>query len=216
VLNLNKGALRLGLSATPSWLQSPYRASILEVIVGPVVEGPSVRELIERGVLAKPVIHFVHLPSLGCKGKSPTVCFSEKADEACEQLVKTLKGIELGPRFLVLVPTVKLGKCIAEKLGIPFAYSGNRQVLERVRGRGSAVATSQLIQMGYDDPSLTGLVIADVVANPWRLYQMLGRALRGGKKRVTIVDVCWNDYKEACEKRGEVHALLTADRSSHS
>jgi superfamily II DNA or RNA helicase len=64
-----------------------------------------------------------------------------------------------------------------------------------------------LIQEGYDDPNLTGIVIADPVSNPPRLKQMLGRVLRvsESKRTATVLDVCWRDWAKGCERRYKVY-----------
>jgi len=213
VLDANKKALRLGLSATPEWTNSLTRFSMLELLVGRVVEGPTTIDLIRRGVLSKLTYEMVDL-DVECRSDNPLACISQSQDEIV-RVVKEAVERHRGKKIAILVPLISLCKRIAEEIGIVCAYSENSDVLDELRkaDKGVYVATTPLIQMGYDDPKLEVLIIADVISNEHRLKQIIGRLLRKaeGKEVAKIVDICLKPFKEACEKRREVYESLRVE-----
>lgn len=210
VLDANKKALRLGLSATPEWVNSKTRFSMLELLVGKVIEGPSTSELITLGVLSRFDYEIIELDAK-CRPDSPIACISQIQDEIVK-VVKEVVEKYKGKKIAVLVPLIELCKRIAEELGTVCVYSETSDLLNQIRkaDRAVYVATTQLIQMGYDDPKLEVLVLADVVSNEYRLRQIIGRLLRRaeGKEVAKIVDICIKQFREACEKRKKVYEEL--------
>lgn len=218
VLDANKKALRLGLSATPEWLEKDYHIFPLTLLLGPIVEGPDPRKLIEMGKLAKFTVQWINIPSVGCKGLPPSSCLNEKKEEVARLIAAALRKERPwteNDKVLILVPTVGFGKELSKALGgVPVYFSKNKKkLMEEFKPaiRGIAIATSQLLQMGYDDPNLTVLVVADPVSRIERMKQMLGRLLRKPDNSMIVkkvVDICMEDYEKGCKNREWVYKQL--------
>jgi len=216
VLDANKRAVRLGLSATPEWVGSNLRFEALKVLFGPIVKGPETRELIEIGALSDvefvQVIAPIHeIEECVSEEKKPVAhCVGRYVDRVAEVVERVYEKYAKG-KTAVLVPLRALCKEVAERIGAECFTSENSSGLHSVREIKDLtyVATTPLVQQGWDDPLLETVIVADVISNPYRLRQLIGRVLRTHeeKEKARVVDICIFNEK-ACEKRREVYKKI--------
>lgn len=183
----NRGAYGLGLTATPVRSDNLPLGDVFDEIVCPI----SMRELIQRGLL---VPYELFAPRSKLKSRAlavrPVDAYLEKAK---------------GRKTIVFAANVADARRFAEDFndaGISAAVvTGETPTGERVRmlrafkdGVLSVICNVGVLTEGFDDPSVSCVILARSVGSVALYLQMLGRGLRispeTGKTNAILIDLC--------------------------
>jgi len=216
-------AYKVGLSATPQHLYSPWSAQLLLAHFGPVIVGledekidvGKAEEEVGKGVVFTKVNAFINtrdvskywrevldaLRKLDLKDKKVLVL--TKYIKGVEDFVKQAKEV-LGVTPLPITEDVKVRGGFWElgdiKEPAPCGASDAKE-LAKCMDKGMYVATVSKLGTGWNDPKLDVVVIAYPLlkrsSNVGNLIQIVGRSLRfaKGKEKKTVVLVCPMDDK---------------------
>jgi len=200
-----KAYYRLGFSATP------YRTDGTDILIyaatGPKIVDITASEMIKRGFLVPPRVHFYRVPR-NYKKKVPTdyqkvyTEFVVENQDRNDKIVKLTKYLaQKGERPIILVQRQQHGKLLEElllkeKLMARFIFgetrlSDRQYVLEQFEaGVIDVVIGSTILQEGIDIPCITALINASAGKSASAYYQKIGRAIRPHeeKTRAIIID----------------------------
>lgn len=192
-----------GLSGTP------YRDDgsdlLVSSILGEVIIEISASELISIGLLTEPVIKFKHVPfepiSLRTYGEvyKQYIVLNETRNSMILDEAKKL--ISKGYKTLVLFKTIEHGKILLEMfnnenincelLNGSDSLDRRNEVKARLeKGEIDCLIASTILDIGFDAPILSALVLAGSGKSKIRALQRIGRILRifPNKKRAAVVD----------------------------
>ena len=186
---------RFGFSATPKGNSGDEL--MMEGAIGPIIYSLAASPLVERGLLARPIVEFFEAPSPDIDYMSGWEWGNEdgiymtgivKNDARNRLIVKKVEEhVGEGRNVLVLVTRIEHGRVLADASGYEFVF-GDTDFKDRLSalqrlgrkdgGRGTALIASTILDEGVD---ITGI---DVVVNGAggescvRVAQALGRAIR--------------------------------------
>lgn len=230
-INLFVNAIKVGFTATPERLDKKGLGSSNDGIFDKIVQGPRVRELIDRGYLSKYKI--VAPPSdfeefLG-HVKSTTSDYSHQVIESAANksrivgdVVTNYQKFAPGTQAIVFAPTLEVGEKMEVqfmKAGIPAKFisslSGDLERFNAVNdfkfNKINVLLNVDLLDEGFDVPVVEGKRIVETVilARPTmslgKCLQQIGRALRPSpnKAHALIVDHVGNVKRHGlpCQNR---------------
>ncbi len=206
-MQIIKGAHNLesiyGLSGTP------YRDDgtdlIATGILGDKIIDINADRLIKAGVLVQPIIKFVSVPACYVKGTTYQQIYKEYVieNEIRNKLIveNTKKIVDKGYPTLVLFKNISHGEILLQMMldaGIKVEMLNGKDSIERReavkemidRGEINVLLASTILDIGFDAPVLSGLVLCGGGKSSIRALQRIGRVIRSfpGKKRAVIVD----------------------------
>lgn len=182
-----------GFSGTPFPSNKEEDTLPIQAILGEQLVDVSATELIEKGIIAKPIIKFVSVPKRhGMPEQYQTVykeyiVDNEERNNLIIENAKMLMEKKYTP--LILFKQINHGKIIAEKLkaeGIDFemlygndSLDKRREIKKRI-GDGSLklLLASTIFDMSVDIPQLNALVLAGSGKSSIRALQRIGRVIR--------------------------------------
>ena len=188
---------------------TPYRDDIdnlsIHSILGRQIINISASELIQKGILAQPIIKFVDVPPLGTTYPSYQGIYKNfivDNDVRNNLIVKEVESLlEKGYLTLVLYKQIRHGKKLYKMLnsvGIKTEVLSGDDSLERrtevkemlMDKKIQVILASTIFDLGVDIPALSGLVLCGGGKSSIRALQRIGRVIRGypGKKFAAIVD----------------------------
>ncbi len=188
---------------------TPYREDnadlLLEAVCGGIISEVTASELIQKGYLVKPKIHFINVPEY--KGKLPTKyqsiykAYIVENEVRNDKIIKAAeKLLESGRRVLILVKNIKHGQILMDELKdkyIVYFVKGNVDSDERNRIRQEflnnnidIIVASVVYDLGVNLPSLDGLILAGAGKSKGRALQRIGRVIRSypEKKDAIVID----------------------------
>lgn len=188
---------------------TPFRddGSDLQIngILGEQIINISASELIEKGLLATPIIKFVTVPKLHLTGSQYLSVYKEyivENDIRNNLIVDNIKEL-LNKKYtpLVLFKQVKHGNILLEKIlnmGIKCGMLYGNDSLDRrnevkqmlLDKEIDVILASTIFDLGLDLPELSGLVLCGSGKSSIRALQRIGRVLRmiPNKKYAAVVD----------------------------
>lgn len=197
---------RFGFSATPEGNSGDEM--MMEAALGPIIYQMQASPLVERGLLARPIVEFLTAPGPDIEYMSGYEWGNEEGiymtgivkNDARNRLIakKVREHVDAGRNVLVLVTRVEHGHILAELTGYEFVYGDtdfkDRLVaLSRLEGkndsRGTALVASTILDEGVDVRGLDVVVNAAGGESVVRTAQALGRAIR--PKNDTGASRCW-------------------------
>jgi superfamily II DNA or RNA helicase len=197
-----------GLSGTP--FREDNSDLLIEGILGPKLIDISASELIDKGVLAQPIIKFIEVPKEKISGPYQTIYKNYIIENHIRNnliLENTLKLIEKGYKVLVLFKNIKHGKILSnifKNNNIKYKIlSGNDSLDKRedvkkaiYNGEIDVILASTIFDIGVDIKCLSALVLAGGGKSYVKALQRIGRVIRSypGKKFAAIVDF-YDDIK---------------------
>jgi superfamily II DNA or RNA helicase len=213
-----------GFSGTP--FRDDGSDLLINGILGEQIINVSASELIDKGVLAKPLIKFVSVPKMSCSGQYLSVykdyiVENEIRNNLIIENTKSLIDKKYTP--LVLFKQIKHGEIIYQKLldaGISCAILHGNDDLERrqevkdqlVNSEIQAIVASTIFDIGLDLPQLSGLVLCGGGKSTIRCLQRVGRVLRmvPGKKFAAVID--FYDQVKFLKKHAQIrHATYASE-----
>lgn len=192
---------------------TPWREAgddlLIEAVGGPKFFDISASELIKRGWLVPPDIHFFDVPQKKkCSGTYPEVYeeYVVQNEVRNEKIVfATKKLVMAGKRPLILVAKIKHGDILREMLEeellkegfVGVSLDGMTKGSERLKsmqevsdGKIHYLIASRIFDQGIDIPELDALILAGSGKSSGRALQRIGRVIRKfeGKKNAVVVD----------------------------
>lgn len=201
ILEKTPAYYRFGVSAEPLTGKEPKDWRLLG-LTGPVIEGISLKKLVEKDLAARPEIHMIPVLRY-VVGRGYARARHLGIDENEELNVEVARRLirHEDESVLVLVQTIRHGKYlqrICKRNGIDVEFvSGKdktewrRQLLAAVRAkRVSKVIATTVYDEGVDIPAIDVLVLAGGGKLHRKLLQRIGRAVRKrkGKSKAIIYD----------------------------
>ena len=197
-----------GLSGTP--FREDNSDLLVEGILGPKLIDISASELIDKGVLAQPIIKFVEVPKEKISGPYQTIYKNFIIENHARNnliLENTLKLVEKGYKVLVLFKNIKHGKILAnifKENNIKFKILSGHDSLEKrddvkksiYNNQIDVILASTIFDIGVDIKCLSALILAGGGKSYVKALQRIGRVIRSypGKKYAAIVDF-YDDIK---------------------
>ncbi len=206
--NINPERL-YGLSGTP------YREDgsdlLVQAILGDKICDISASELIEKGVLAQPIIKFKKVPKIYVESNTYQGIYKEYIVENDYRngliISSTRDLVNKGYQTLVSFKQINHGKILHKLLqdqGIKCELLSGKDKLDKrlevkeklLNKEIDVLIASTIADIGLDIPTLSGLVLAGGGKSLIRCYQRIGRCIRSypGKKYAAIVDF-YDDIK---------------------
>lgn len=206
VANECKNALyRIGLSATPLMKSSEADMTLISA-TGSIIREINIKGLVDRGLLAQPILKFVKI-------SSPTLLKRLNWQEAYhhgivyndirnESVVReALDFAKSGKPCLILVNKIEHGEILIDMLRsttVRCKYihgkknSEVRQLaLQEIQnGELDILVSSTILDEGVDVPAISAVILAGGWKSPIKMYQRVGRGMRikEGSNEVYIVD----------------------------
>lgn len=192
-----------GMSATPS--RGDGQDLYIEGLLGEQIINVPASLLIQRKLLAQPIIKFIDVPSLAIHSRTYASVYGEYIveNELRNSMVvhETRKMLDKGYQILILFKQIKHGRILQEYLtkhNIECAIlDGRNSLAERIDIKEQLLAkklhvvlASTIYDLGVDIVSLSGLILAGGGNSPVRTIQRIGRVIRGfpGKNIAAVVD----------------------------
>jgi len=183
-----------------------------------VVQGPDARELIELGTLVKPICYgpaTIDTKGLKMKGNDFDQRQLDKrvtGDEITGDIVKHYLALANGRKTIMIPQNVAFSKKLVNDFnssGVPFAHidahtpDDERQTYYRQLNTGELMGISSVgcLTRGFDEKSVSCIILAFVTRSPMKYIQAVWRAGRGDpdneKKDFIVIDHGGN-----CERLG--------------
>jgi superfamily II DNA or RNA helicase len=192
-----------GMSATP--IREDGADILLTGLLGEIIVDISASSLIEAGVLVPPIIKFINVPSIYTQATNYQQMYKEYIVENSIRnsliIENTKKLVEKGYPTLVLFKTIRHGEILFELMqeaGIKCALLNGKnsikyrnQVKEQLENKDiDVIVASTILDIGFDLPAISGLVLAGSGKSSVRARQRIGRVIRSfpGKKRAIVID----------------------------
>ena len=188
---------------------TPYRDDgsdlLIDGMLGEQIINVSASDLIDREILAQPIIKFVNVPALPVHARTYADVYGEYVvdNEARNYLVlkETQKMVEKGYQVLVLFKQIRHGKMLhklfkengvnCDILHGAHKLEHREEIKEQLMSKKlDVVLASVVFDIGVDIPSLSGLVLAGSGRSSVKALQRIGRVIRShpGKTYAAIVD----------------------------
>ena len=191
---------------------SPWRDSgddlLIEVVVGKNIIEVTSSELIKKGFLVEPIIHFIAVPKMDKLSDNYQSIYKQYVvdNEVRNELIikATNKLIDSGRKILILVKNIKHGKILLNELeqnSVVYFLRGEISSEERnqvkedfINGNIDIIIATAIYDMGIDIKNLDALVLCGSGKSSVRTIQRLGRVLRPypGKKNAIVIDMLDN------------------------
>lgn len=191
---------RFGLSATPLMGEAIGNQKLL-AMTGPEIKTVSNKDLIDRGISAKPTICVMRndVSAVGYDWKTAyRVCVEENGERNALVARLVRSHISKGEPILIMVNTVRHGQALKRILGEDTVlitgkdpYADRQRDLARLEsGEIKSITATPIFDEGADVPNIRVVVLAGVGKSLRRLLQRVGRGLRKkeGENSVTIYD----------------------------
>jgi superfamily II DNA or RNA helicase len=191
---------------------SPYRDDnadmLIESIFGRVIINISASELIEKGFLVPPHIHFLPVPRRIGMGKTYREVYKNfivNNETRNAMVVKgAMKLIDQGFKPMVLYREIEHGKILYNQLleknvscrllsGKMSTDIRKEVVDEFTNGNCDLIIASNIFDIGIDIPMLSGLVLAGGGKSSIKAVQRIGRAIRPYKDKEIAAIIEFND-----------------------
>lgn len=184
---------RFGLSATP-W-RDEGDDILIDACFGKPIVDLNASFLIEKGILVKPTIYFVHMPRLSLEGSYQTV-YKEGVVENIERntmIANIAHQMTLNQRqTLILVKHIDHGETLESMIPNSFFINGSHKAKEReawiqkMRDQQAKVTiATSIFDEGVDVKPLNGLILAGSGKSQTRALQRVGRVIRSYTDPVT-------------------------------
>lgn len=205
-----QGTIILGLSATPKRLSGESLKPCFDVMV----QGPSIRELIDMGALSQ---YKYFAPSVGIDTSTITIKCGDYAKDELEiainrkaitgDVIAHYKKLIPGKRAIIFCVSVAHAKSVAEQFsanGIPAEYvegsmpkETRKAAIDRFkRGETLALVNVEIAGEGVDIPAVEAVILLRPTMSESLFLQQVGRALRidpdNPDKVAIILDHCNN------------------------
>lgn len=211
---------RVGLSGTPL-ARTDKRSFVTVGVLGDIIYELKAVDLIERGLLAKPIIRMepVHHIGLNNIGQIPATfqgVYGKFIVRSATRNRAVVEACKLAKKpALVFVKEIKHGKILEERMrkaGIPVEFVfGNtdtprrKSAIERlVRGEIEVLICSVIFQEGTDIPELESVVIASGGKSVIATLQRIGRGMRKAEGKGDTFEV-W-DFEDIGVRMLENHS----------
>lgn len=197
-----------GLSGTP--FREDNSDLLVEGILGPKLIDISASELIDKEVLAQPIIKFIEVPKEKISGPYQTIYKNYIIENHVRNnliLENTIKLVEKGYKVLILFKNIKHGKILSDIFkvnNVKFKILSGNDSLEKRDGVKKAIYSgeidvilaSTIFDIGVDIKCLSALILAGGGKSYVKALQRIGRVIRSypGKKFAAIVDF-YDDIK---------------------
>jgi len=192
-----------GVSGTPFKDDNSYLQ--VNAILGEQIVNVSASELIEKGVLAQPIIKFITVPKLKLESSQYLGVYKEYIveNEVRNNLIikHTQDLVSKNYPTLVLFKQIKHGEILLEKMqdaGIKCLMLDGSDSLDKrneikeklVSKEIDVILASTIFDIGLNLPELSGLVLCGAGKSQIRSNQRIGRVIRGlpGKKYAAVID----------------------------
>lgn len=193
-----------GFSGTP--FKNVGNDLVISGVLGEIIVNVSASELIEKGILAKPIIKFVTVPKVHLESSGQYLSVYKEyivENETRNNLIinHAKELLQKGYVPLLLFKQIKHGEIIYQKLldsGMPCDILHGNDSLERrqeiknrlINGEIKAIVASTIFDIGLDLPLLSGLILCGGGKSTVRALQRIGRVIRmiTGKKFAAIID----------------------------
>lgn len=196
---------RIGLTATP-FMKSDLEDMKLAAVTGEVIHEIHIQDLVDRGLLAQPVVKFIKVakPVISKSTKYPAaykkgiVLNTERNKQVCYETIKLARA---GRKVLVLVKTIEHGNALYRVLSgfVKCAWihgakdtKTRQEAFEAIEhGDLQVLIASTIMDEGVDLPSISAVVLAGGGDSAIKLMQRIGRGMRltnGGPAEALIVD----------------------------
>jgi superfamily II DNA or RNA helicase len=219
---------RIGLSATPTGRSDNADLKTVAAI-GPVIYEVSARELIEAGVLVRPIVEFVPIeePPLARSASYKTVYRLGVVEcEARNHRVVARAGEfhARGDQTLILVRELEHGRCLLRMLGEAgvsaeficgegISSDQRRCALDRFRsGALRCLVASEILDEAIDLPNIDALLLAGGGKSEIQTIQRIGRGMRTGKRATVLSVVDFADMTHRYLARHSLERLRTYRR----
>ena len=214
-----------GLSGSP-W-RDDNADLLVEGLLGRYIIDIPASLLIERGFLAKPIIHFMNVPTYAGEitnnYKAVYNAYIARNEVRNDMVVRATKMLtQQGYTTLVLFNNINHGKILYEMLKeeVPTVLlSGDDPIEEReaakkqlTEGTKKVLVASRIADIGWDCPVLSGLVLAGGGKSTVRAIQRIGRVIRKypGKTVAGVVDFI--DNVKFLDKHSKIrHKIYTSE-----
>ena len=200
--NINPEVL-LGASGTPN--RDDGADILLTGLLGDIIIDISAERLINAGVLVPPTIKFINVPSIYTTGTTYPQIYKEYVVESPVRnkliVENTKKLVEKGYKTLVLFKNIRHGEILLDMMqqdGIRCEMLNGRDSLARRtevkemldKGEIDVLLASTILDIGFDAPVLSGLILCGSGKSSIRALQRIGRVIRSfpGKKRSIVID----------------------------
>ncbi len=211
---------RIGLSATPTGRSDNADLRTLGAI-GPVIYEVSAEELIESGVLVRPVVEFVPIeaPLVPRGADYPTAYRLGVVESVPRNEIVARRAREFfvsGHQVLVLVREIEHGRRLLELLqtagvpaellcGLGLSAEARKEALGRFRsGALRCVVATEILDEAIDIPNIDALLLAGGGKSEIQTVQRIGRGMRTGK-RATVLSVV--DFADLTHRYLARHSL---------
>ena len=180
-----EGARVLGVTATPERLDGRALGDIYERMI----EGPSIRQLIDRGYLVEPLTYTA-------PGEARTSDDGLQSSALVGAVVDTYERIAAGRTGLVFASSIAHARSLVERFNargirselITGETKDRDEVLGRLaRGETRIVCNFGVLTEGFDDPSISYIGIARCTQSLALWLQMCGRGLRTSPNKTDCV-----------------------------
>lgn len=199
ILTKSNAYYKLGLSATPK--REDGNEMKIWAACGDIIKVSSIKELIKRGILARPTIELINAP-MAQQGNTYAESYKNQVtmNTPRNQLITNKANklsTEKGLSVLITVNQIRHGKTLEAMIkGSKFIH-GTTKKEERLKamkdfGKGELkVMISTLLNEGSDIPSLDVIILAAGGKSETAQIQKVGRALRttNTKKTAMIIDI---------------------------
>jgi len=206
-----------GLSGTP--FRDDGSDLLTEAMLGRIICNVSATELIEKGILAQPIIKFVNVPHQTIQARTFQEVYKEyivNNDIRNALIVKNTKSlIEKKYKPLVLFKTIEHGKILYKEFlneGIRCELLYGNDSLEKRNEIKQAlnddnidcIIASTIFDIGMDLPKLSGLVLGGGGKSKIRALQRIGRVVRAYKDKTKVAVIDFMDNTRFLDK----HSLI--------
>lgn len=191
ITRTSKIPYRFGLSATP-FDRTDGDCLYLMGVTGSLICDISITDLVEQGILAKPIVHItrIHEPEYIGKANYGTVykkCIVEN-EHRNSLIIEDVKKEAPNP-ILILVERIEHGKTLVgaiQDAGIPAVFlhgtiSGEerKQTLEEFKaGKYTVLVGTSIMKQGIDIPIINAVILAGGGESRIALLQKIGRGMR--------------------------------------
>jgi superfamily II DNA or RNA helicase len=203
IFNRCPAQYRFGLSGT-AFDGNPVRDYRLMAATGPIIADVRNKELIDRGVSAKPKVFFLKSKAKELKDDltyqeavKEGIVYNEERNRQILHLVQDLLGqgkkavLVLSPRKMHGLQLFSLMQ--SESIDVTFNHGSTpdairKQSLRNFRDEGGVMIGSTIYDEGIDVPAIEALILAGGGKSKRQLLQRIGRALRR-KKEENVVEI---------------------------
>lgn len=224
IMSLCKNAAyRMSLTATPFMKQDQAANMRLMACSGPIGVNVSEKQLIDSGILARPVFKYMRCErptTLGTNIKWPTCYTTGVVDNKIRNEAiarEAIRASKLGVSVLILVQRQAHGKLLDRMINQGGAKSSfifghteqklrGQKLAELASGKINALIGSNILDVGVDVPAIGMVIIAGAGKDEVQLRQRIGRGLRAKKSGPNVALVV--DFEDFGNVTLRKHARL--------